>query len=62
MVNRPNSSLGARNAASTARKLSNSSAAMRSASRMRAIGGPGIGALGAFIGGMQAVDDCTCKN
>ena len=62
LVNRPNSSLGARNAASTARKLSNSSAAMRSASRMRAIGGPGIGALGAFIGGMQAVDDCTCKN
>lgn len=62
LLSRPNSGLGARNAASTANKLANSNAAMNSASRMRAIGGPGIGALGAIIGGAQAAGNCTCPN
>ncbi|MCL1633516.1 Ig-like domain-containing protein [Luteimonas sp. SX5] len=52
--------LGPRNAASTAKKLANSTNAMRGAARAKAIGGPILGAVGAVAGAWNNMSDCTC--
>lgn len=61
LLGRPNSGLGPRNAASTAAKLSQSTNAMRSASRMRTLGGPVLGAIGALVSGAQDLRKCACS-